>query len=1282
MGSTAVLMMPEELSSPAYAQRRPLHPFFELNRLTGPVAESLPANDTSGETDDISLLPDAAAEKSGDDVSEKSSGPRAKRRKVDPELDTADEEPKKQRSRKRVKVSVPKGIENHFVRLGRGDASATDKDDTEVQIPDSPPGKNTAPAAPTTAAALSQDEQGNGPHTDGFSDISSLDQQPGKPPAGTGPLQQTQPSIPESGSTKPKKMLVFNPRTGTIGSPPRPKQPKILGGKPGEGGKKESLNPSTKASSRIVAIKYGTDSVSRVEIGERIGAIISGQSPSLPVKPKKLAQPASTSTNLNPTKTTHPFFLAKAKKSDAAPSEAKTASSGPPPAPVRAKTFSSTPCSPKKPRASTTGVRLPQFGVKNSGLKFPGSRLPAWPWKDMVHVRDSGYQLGDIHIITSPLPARKSKGHAVKVPVSESIVSLVTKALEVPAMVDAVRNVNTDDFLPAPPELRLPQKHFESGSKLQSRIIPELKTFQRLAATKKTTQRKALVEGGDGIQAPPELARLFHSISTSLSAFDRFQCETASWVQKYAPTSAIEVLQPGQEAFLLRDWLQALMVRSVDTGLAETEKPKAGSSKVKGAGGAGGKKKRRKKLDAFIVSSESEDDGLDILSDEEADWSPSGKAGINRKTVVRSIDLAKTEADKIANSLVISGPHGCGKTAAVYAVAKELDFEIFEINSSNRRSGKDVLEKIGDMTRNHLVQHHPPAARVDEGDGPTIEDEVAKDLKSGKQPTMGAFFKPKATATKPKKVAKVLAPVQQKEAKKEQPKSQKQSLILLEEVDILYEEDKQFWATVIGLVVQSKRPFVMTCNDETLLPLQALRPHGIFRLSEPPREAAIDRLILIAANEGHALARQAVETLYESRNRDLRAATMDLQYWCQIGVGDRKGGQDWFYPRWPKGCDIDENNEVVRVVSQGTFQPGMNYLGRDSVVDPKISSRLVEEELLQQAWNSWGIDMGHWQDSAGFSSWVETLSPVVASPAERLAALDAMDDLAETLSVADICSCKSFTIMNQEQLDATLPEMPVKTREDLILGFMHLDAQPVANSGWLTASMAATMKSLAKSALQTKGEDLQGHSATELAPLNESQAVDSIQASFNSALPRTPAIARIDFAMAFDVIAAPDVAPLQPSSYLEPSVFDRTFELIVLDVAPYVRGIVDYDSYLQKQRLKLSTLLSEGGRGSRGSKRMRTTRSALSALEGGSRSTTRGEKWFKADINPILVTKTAGTGWSSVRAEGSVAPSSPPRSSPNASPEPSPKRSIKKARGRPRKKVVLEDSGDELGNDV
>ena len=54
--------------------------------------------------------------------------------------------------------------------------------------------------------------------------------------------------------------------------------------------------------------------------------------------------------------------------------------------------------------------------------------------------------------------------------------------------------------------------------------------------------------------------------------------------------------------------------------------------------------------------------------------------------------------------MVLVGPTGVGKSAAVYACASELGFEVFELYPGmGRRSGKDLAGAVGQLTRNHMV---------------------------------------------------------------------------------------------------------------------------------------------------------------------------------------------------------------------------------------------------------------------------------------------------------------------------------------------------------------------------------------------------------------------------------------------------------------------------------------------------------------------------------------------------------------------------------------------------
>ena len=67
---------------------------------------------------------------------------------------------------------------------------------------------------------------------------------------------------------------------------------------------------------------------------------------------------------------------------------------------------------------------------------------------------------------------------------------------------------------------------------------------------------------------------------------------------------------------------------------------------------------------------------------------------------------------------------------------------------------------------------------------------------------------------------------------------------------------------------------------------------------------------------------------------------------------------------------------------------------------------------------------------------------------------------------------------------------------------------------------------------------------------------------------------------------------------------------------------------LEQDRLRLSSLLSQGGRDG---KRARTTRAARAALEGGKKESTRRERWFGHEVNYKDVMSTEGSDWSRAR---------------------------------------------------
>ena len=187
----------------------------------------------------------------------------------------------------------------------------------------------------------------------------------------------------------------------------------------------------------------------------------------------------------------------------------------------------------------------------------------------------------------------------------------------------------------------------------------------------------------------------------------------------------------------------------------------------------------------------------------------------------------------------------------------------------------------------------------------------------------------------------------------------------------------------------------MTCNDEALVPIQSLPLHAIVRLTPPPKDLAVDYMVLVAGAEGHVIDRTAVETLYNARKLDFRATLTDLDFWCQLGIGDRKGGIDWIYPRWPVGCDVDREGATIRVVSKGTFEAGMGWFQMDS--DPAKGSKLNKwHELVRGVWEDWSIDLSECAD-------------IVNPPTS----LESHEMLTDYLSAADMCASRNLSSANQ-----------------------------------------------------------------------------------------------------------------------------------------------------------------------------------------------------------------------------------------------------------------------------
>lgn len=602
----------------------------------------------------------------------------------------------------------------------------------------------------------------------------------------------------------------------------------------------------------------------------------------------------------------------------------------------------------------------PSFGA-NRTRKTPGLEDAPWPVKGTSHVR--GLSPGSIRKDSEYRPMerrlQKSKENAVIVPMDERVIEQLSDHLGIDRLWNDLLAADYAErkYHTIGPELRMPQRIITTGPGLQEmirhRITSRLPHPEADRAGQPDSDSDSLsIVQTHGKNVHPALMKLYWRIRDELPAFDHNECETISWETKYAPATSFEVMQVGREMEIFTKWLVGLRTDKVDAPIvADARKRKARGSKAK-LGAA--KKKRRKKaadddLDGFIIDSEEEGNVMDEVTDREEDNWLSNSPKMKRSTVRAGdkdsdIDIG-TRKEKKTNTIVISGPPGCGKTAAVYAVAKELGYTVFEVSPGTRRGGKDVIDLVGEMSRNHLVHQSKTTNEIDNPFARAKSEQNALQAEQGRQ---------------------------------------QQSLILLDEVDVLFDEDKSFWSAIATLMLNSKRPIVLTCNDESLIPFETLSLHAILRFSTPPRGLIVDYLLLLCANEGHLLQRQAVDALVESNGNDLRRSLMQLQFHCRMGIGDRKGGLDWQLVRWPVGCDEAENGHTLRVVSRDTYCIGMGWVN---------NGRTDVESQWLDAWEIWGINMVN-----------EELDDVrVGAETDKRpsAALGCMQEYAEACSAAD-----------------------------------------------------------------------------------------------------------------------------------------------------------------------------------------------------------------------------------------------------------------------------------------
>lgn len=297
------------------------------------------------------------------------------------------------------------------------------------------------------------------------------------------------------------------------------------------------------------------------------------------------------------------------------------------------------------------------------------------------------------------------------------------------------------------------------------------------------------------------------------------------------------------------------------------------------------------------------------------------------------------EDDSLCNTMLLSGPHGCGKTSSVYALALELGFKVHEVNASSCRSGKQVLSQLQEATQSHQVSsqgNHTPRKNTALGDKPKPENKLPTAFtnlfkKADGKPQEKQEQKKEVKAGRKRKRHKS---DKEKEAKHktlqlvlEDSCSQNISrslnlssttLILFDEVDVVFEEDKGFLSAIQNFMSNTKIPILLTTADPGFTHMFDGRYEQIsFR--RPSLASITSHLQAVALVEGVRTDPVLLGELAQHFNCDVRKCLTTLQFLVKTGGGHKIENREInvALAKILKSVDLDMENSQSSCQSDG-----------------------------------------------------------------------------------------------------------------------------------------------------------------------------------------------------------------------------------------------------------------------------------------------------------------------------------------------------------------------------
>ncbi|GIX75073.1 ATPase family AAA domain-containing protein 5 [Caerostris darwini] len=272
-----------------------------------------------------------------------------------------------------------------------------------------------------------------------------------------------------------------------------------------------------------------------------------------------------------------------------------------------------------------------------------------------------------------------------------------------------------------------------------------------------------------------------------------------------------------------------------------------------------------------------------------------------------SSDSSDSFADGLSNSVIIMGPPGSGKTSLVFSLANDHGFKVLEVNASSCRSGRNINSQLREALESYHVEstkidfskednlsvrgsscstskHKKIRISVKKNTNDCLQNDKKLDKnKNSKNETVKNFFhKKSASLTKSSAANEKSGKFIDVSASKSTSCSiSTQTIILFDDMDVVFKEDDGLWSTIRGFLKISKKPVIFTVSRNLAVVKANLDADiRVLYLNPMIHELAIDKLNSQYEKYHRKNSNINMKLLVNNTN-DVRRSLLHAQFWSQ-----------------------------------------------------------------------------------------------------------------------------------------------------------------------------------------------------------------------------------------------------------------------------------------------------------------------------------------------------------------------------------------------------------------